>query len=76
MTNKIIFPTLFKKAFLAVSILLFACAPAFSQRTRPLEPVGKHYKTLASLSPSPNPARASLDAIEYPWAGKHIFSAR
>jgi len=68
MTHNPIFRTLSGKAFLAISILLLACAPAFSQWTRPLEPVGKHYKTLAALSSAPNPDRAAMDLIEYPWA--------
>jgi acid phosphatase (class A) len=68
MTQNTIFPTLLRKAFLAVLISLFACALVFAQRTQPLEPISKHYKTLTALSSAPNPARASLDAIEYPWA--------
>ena len=65
---KIIIPAVFKKAFLSVSILLLFCLTAFAQWTHPLEPIGKHYKTLAALSPAPNTERAALDLIEYPWA--------
>ncbi len=59
--TKTIIPTVFKKAFLSTSILLLVCLTAFSQWTHPLEPIGKHYKTLAALSPAPNPNRASLE---------------
>ena len=60
--------TVLQKAFLSVSILLFFCLTAFAQWMHPLEPIGKHYKTLAALNPAPNPDRAALDLIEHPWA--------
>jgi len=68
MKNKTIISTVFKKTFLLTSILLFACATAFSQWTHPPAAIGKHYKTLADLSPEPNPDIAAMDLIEYPWA--------
>lgn len=71
MKNKTIISAVIKRAFLFVSIssiLLLACATAFSQWTHPLEPIGKHYKTLVALSPAPNTERTAMDLIEYPWA--------
>ena len=67
MKNKTIVSRLFRKLFLLTSILLLASSAAFSQWAHPLEPIGKHYKTLASLSPAPNSERAAMDLIEYPW---------
>lgn len=73
MKNKLTSSTVFqrnalRKAFLSISLLLFFCLTAFAQWTHPLEPIGKHYKTLAALSPAPNLERTAMDLIEYPWA--------
>ncbi len=68
MPTKTLFATLCKKGGVLLSILLLACVSVFSQWIHPLEPIGKHYQTLAALSPARNPARASLDAIEFPWS--------
>ena len=68
MRTRTIIPALFKKVLFTSAILLLACPAALSQAIHPLEPVSKHYLTLASLSPVPNSARGSLDLIEYPWA--------
>ncbi len=32
-----------------------------------LEPISKHYKTLAELSAQPNASRINMDTIAYPW---------
>lgn len=60
--------TLFKQACLTTAILLFTGLTTYAQWIHPLEPISKHYQSLASLSPAQNPARAALDLIEYPWA--------
>jgi acid phosphatase (class A) len=40
---------------------------SFGQNFNVLEPVGKHYKTLAEISAAPNQARANLDTTTFPW---------
>ncbi len=55
------------KAALLIIISLTACLQSFSQWVHPLEPISKHYKTLAALSPLPNPTRAALDTVNFPW---------
>lgn len=62
-----VLPALLRSAAFTSALLLFTCTPAFSQWVHPLEPAGGRYKTLAALSPEPNPARARMDLIEYPW---------
>ena len=60
----------YKMKYLALLMLLlsFAAFRKTSAWIHPLEPISKHYKTLAFLSPLPNPARAWMDTITYPWA--------
>ena len=68
-TNSTVFhKSVLQKTFLSISLLLFFCLTAFAQWTHPLELIGKHYKTLAALNAAPNPKRAAMDLIEYPWA--------
>jgi acid phosphatase (class A) len=53
-----------------LSITLFLAVLSFisfGQSFHMLEPIGKHYKTLAEISPAPNPTRAYMDTITYPW---------
>jgi acid phosphatase (class A) len=50
--------TLFLAVFSSVS---------FGQSFHTLEPIAKHYKTLAELNPAPNGTRANMDTIKYPW---------
>jgi len=40
---------------------------AFTQSFHSLEPIGKHYKTLAEISSLPNSERANMDTITFPW---------
>lgn len=47
--------------------LLTSSFIGFSQTFHPLEPVSKHYKTLAETSSLPNQARSQMDTITYPW---------
>jgi acid phosphatase (class A) len=58
-----------KKAGLVLSIVaLFSLSlEGFSQSFHLLEPVSKHYKTLAAINASPNPDRANMDTITFPW---------
>ena len=53
--------------FLLVILLLAACT-LNGQTIHPLEPIQKHYKLQHELSDLPNPSRASLDTIHYPWS--------
>jgi acid phosphatase (class A) len=56
-------------ALLSLTAMVITLA-AFRIRDRwihPLEPISQHYKTLAALSPEPNPARAWMDTITFPW---------
>ncbi|HEV8283622.1 MAG TPA: phosphatase PAP2 family protein [Chitinophagaceae bacterium] len=41
---------------------------SYGQSIHPLEPVSRYYKTYGSLSASPNPQRAWMDTITFPWA--------
>jgi len=52
-------------------ITLFLSALSFkglAQSFHSLEPVSKHYKTFSELSSLPNPSRAYMDTITYPWS--------
>lgn len=40
----------------------------FTQSNHLLEPISKHYKTLAEISLLPNQVRAYMDTITFPWA--------
>jgi len=58
-------PTYLTIVFIAlVSLAGSAC---FAQDIPPLEPISKYYKTLAELNASPNPSRAAMDTIIFPW---------
>lgn len=50
--------------------LLFASIVtcSFSQTIHPLDPIGKYYKTYSLLSALPNPQRAWMDTIKFPWS--------
>ena len=47
--------------------LLASGINGFSQTFHPLEPVSKHYKTLAETNSRPNQVRSNMDTITYPW---------
>ena len=66
--SSVFLKTVLQKSFLAASILLLFSLTALAQWTHPLEPIAKHYKTLAALSAAPKSERAQMDLIEYPWA--------
>lgn len=51
----------------ALFFLLCLSVKGYSQPIHPLEPAGKHYKTIGGLSTVPDPARLTLDTIQYPW---------
>jgi len=62
----------FRKTPLILSLLLslLIALSAFRGLHRwihPLEPIKTHYKTLAALHPEPNPSRAWMDTIQFPW---------
>jgi acid phosphatase (class A) len=66
-------PSFRKAKFLVLTSLFFLLITLVNFRTiphwlHPLEPINQHYKTLADLSPEPNPARAWMDTIQFPWA--------
>jgi len=50
-----------------LALLISGGSNCFSQNIPPLEPISKHYKVLAALSAAPNPARAAMDTIVFPW---------
>lgn len=56
------------KAILLILIFLFQLSISFSQSPHTLEPATKYYKTYSELSASPNPARAWMDTIKFPWS--------
>ncbi len=49
-------------------LIVFAAFRTSSRWIHPLEPISQHYKTLAALNPEPNPARAYMDTIQFPWS--------
>ncbi len=48
-------------------ILIVFSFDGLSQSFHPLEPISKHYKTLAEQSSQPNSSRSNMDTITYPW---------
>lgn len=55
--------------FVLLHILLFGLAAnAFSQSIHPLEPASRYYKTYGASSALPNPKRAWMDTITFPWS--------
>nr|WP_295876574.1 phosphatase PAP2 family protein [uncultured Chitinophaga sp.] len=60
--------TLYFLLTFAATYLLLSAFRISTNRIHPLEPIGQHYKALASLSPQPNSSRAWMDTIRYPWA--------
>lgn len=51
------------------TILLIGIVPSgFCQSFHPLEPVSRYYKTYGELSDRPNPERAWMDTITFPWS--------
>jgi acid phosphatase (class A) len=61
---------------LAALLITLAAFRVTSRWIHPLEPIGQHYKTLAALSPEPNPTRAWMDTIPFPWTeyGKNALT--
>lgn len=58
-----------RSKWLLLSLLLItAFAFRAAKWIHPLEPIDKQYKTLSTLNPFPNPARAWMDTITYPWS--------
>lgn len=56
------------KATPLIFIFLSQLSVGFAQTNHPLEPATKYYKTYSELSASPNPARAWMDTIKFPWS--------
>jgi acid phosphatase (class A) len=56
-----------RNASVIIFILVFFSFNGLSQNFHVLEPVSKHYKTLAEQSAQPNASRANMDTIAYPW---------
>lgn len=52
---------------LIILLLSILSLKGFSQAFHVLEPISRHYKTLSETSPLPNPARAYIDTVTYPW---------
>lgn len=60
----------FQRSGFRLAIALFLAVlsfGSFGQNFQALEPIDKHYKTLAELSSAPNKTRPNLDTIIYPW---------
>ena len=57
----------FKKLVIAIILLKLSVFNVTAQSIHSLEPINQHYKTLSSLDPKPNPIRADLDTIQFPW---------
>jgi acid phosphatase (class A) len=68
MKSKNNLPTIYSRAWLIISVITLSAGLLPAQAIHPLEPVSKHYKTLAALSAAPDPARLKLDTIIFPWA--------
>ena len=64
MKSKFTAPNFLKILFIALSLIGSAC---FAQDMPPLDPISRHYKTLAEVSSAPNPARAKMDSIVFSW---------
>lgn len=56
------------KPVLLIFILLLQLSGSFAQPLHSLEPVTKYYKTYGALNALPNPVRAWMDTITFPWS--------
>jgi len=52
----------------SIIFLISIAASGFSQPFHSLEPVSRYYKTYGELSDRPNPERAWMDTITFPWS--------
>jgi acid phosphatase (class A) len=57
-----------KAIIFSIFASLFISGTILAQTNHPLEPISKHYLTLAKLNAKPNPERVWMDTIAYPWA--------
>jgi acid phosphatase (class A) len=57
-----------KSIILSIFAMLNLFGTILGQTNHPLEPISKHYQSLAKLSTQPNPERAWMDTIRYPWS--------
>jgi acid phosphatase (class A) len=53
-------------AFMSLFFTLLVVV-SFSQKIQPLEAPGSYYKTYSTLNAQPNPGRAWMDTIRFPW---------
>ncbi|HEU4902431.1 MAG TPA: phosphatase PAP2 family protein [Flavisolibacter sp.] len=49
------------------ALLSLVVTVSFSQNIQPIEGPGSHYKTFSTLNAQPNPERAWMDTIRFPW---------
>lgn len=65
-----------KTIIFSVFAILSLIGTTRAQTNHPLEPISKHYQTLAKLNAQSNPERAWMDTVHYPWSeyGKAAIS--
>ena len=56
------------RKILLIICILSPITKGYSQNIHPLEASTKYYKTYGTLSSSPNPVRASMNTIKFPWS--------
>jgi acid phosphatase (class A) len=57
-----------KTTILSILMSLLFFTAILGQIIHPLEPISKHYLTLLKFSAKPNPDRAWMDTMRYPWS--------
>lgn len=67
MKSKNVLYDFFRVAGLSIFATAITAPDLFSQSAHPLEPISKHYKKLAVLSPAPAPGGSDLDTVAFPW---------
>lgn len=67
MNDKNKLPAILQRLLIISGIITLFAGRLPAQSIHPLEPVSKHYKTLASLDVAPDPSRFKLDTVIFPW---------
>lgn len=67
MNDKNKLPAILQRLLIISGIITLFAGRLPAQSIHPLEPVSKHYKTLASLDVASDPSRFKLDTVIFPW---------